>query len=152
MLLIVVAVFVAIEVKDLLIGQSVEPRILGEMRAFLEGRPEIGRIYNVLTMQFGPDAMVAVKARMRPTGSEAALVESINRVESDFRTAFPQVAWLFFDTTGGPALTPQDDQQRHHTRTSSDTTGGSAATPQEDQQRHQRRTSSDTTGGPTATP
>ncbi len=96
-LLIVVAVFVAIEVKDLLIGQSVEPRILGEMRAFLEDRPEIGGIYNVLTMQFGPDAMVAVKARMRPTGSEAALVESINRVESDFRTAFPQVAWLFFE-------------------------------------------------------
>lgn len=96
-LLIVVAVFIAIEVKDLLIGQSVEPRILQEMNAFLAARPEISEIYNVLTMQFGPDAMVAVKARMVHTGSEEGLVQAVNRVETDFRAQFPIAAWLFFE-------------------------------------------------------
>ena len=43
-LLIVVAVFVAIEVKDLLIGQSVEPRLLEEIREFLAERPEIEQL------------------------------------------------------------------------------------------------------------
>ena len=96
-LLIVVAVFVAIEVKDLLIGQSVEPRTLDQMKAFLAERSEIAQVYNLLTMQFGPDAMVAVKARMVPTGSENGMIKAINRVESEFRTAFPMTAWLFFE-------------------------------------------------------
>lgn len=96
-LLLVVAVFVAVEVKELLIGQSVEPRELEEMRAFLSGRPEISELYNLLTMQFGPDAMVAIKAKMECTGSERELIEAINAVERDFRLQFPATAWLFFE-------------------------------------------------------
>lgn len=96
-LLIVIAVFVAVEVKDLLIGQSVEPRVLDEMKAFLAGRSEIAEVYNLLTMQFGPDAMVSVKARMVSAGTDTRLVEAINRVEKDFRQQFPMTAWLFFE-------------------------------------------------------
>jgi cation diffusion facilitator family transporter len=96
-LLIVVAVFVAIEVKDLLIGQSVEPRILAEMKAFLGEREEIAVLYNVITMQFGPDAMVSIKARMVATGSETGMVKAINRIESDFKQTFPITTWLFFE-------------------------------------------------------
>jgi cation diffusion facilitator family transporter len=96
-LLIVIAVFIAIEVKDLLIGQSVDPKILAEMRQFLETRPEIQEMFNLLTMQFGPDAMVAVKARMVPTGSERDLIAAINRVERDFRSRFEMTSWLFFE-------------------------------------------------------
>lgn len=96
-LLIVVAVFVAIEVKELLIGQSVDPRLLDEMKEFLRDRPEVEEVYSLLTMQFGPDAMVAVKARLAPTGSERALVETINRLEQAFREHFESIAWLFFE-------------------------------------------------------
>ena len=96
-LLIVVAVFIAIEVKDLLIGQSVEPRLQDAMAAWLRERPEIADIYNLLTMQFGPDAMVAVKARMVPSGSEAQLIRNINAVEGAFREQFPSTTWLFFE-------------------------------------------------------
>lgn len=96
-LLLVIAVFVAVEVKDLLIGQSVEPDILEEMRQFLAGRSEIREVFSLLTMQFGPDAMVAVKARMVPTGSERNMVTAINSVEREFRTQFPIISWLFFE-------------------------------------------------------
>ena len=96
-LLIVVAVFIAVEVKELLIGQSVEPRVLAEMEAFLRTRPEIREVFSLLTMQFGPDAMVAVKARMAPTGSESQLIAAVNGVERDFRSRFPSVTWLFFE-------------------------------------------------------
>jgi hypothetical protein len=34
---------------------------------------------------------------MAPTGSEAGMVEAINRVETDFKAAFPVTAWLFFE-------------------------------------------------------
>jgi cation diffusion facilitator family transporter len=96
-LLLVIAFFIAVEVKALLIGQSVEPRILAQMRNYLDDRPEIDRVYNLLTMQLGHDAMVAAKVRMAPTGSEAGMVEAINRVETDFKAAFPVTAWLFFE-------------------------------------------------------
>ena len=96
-LLIVIAVFVAVEVKELLIGQSVEPRTLEEMKQFLADRPEIEEVFSLLTMQFGPDAMVAVKARMVPSGGEQEMVAAINRVESDFRVRFPVTSWLFFE-------------------------------------------------------
>jgi len=96
-LLILVAVLVGIEVKALLIGQSVETRVLDRMRAHLAGDAEVEGVYKVLTQQLGRDVMVAVKARMRPVDSAASLVAAINRVEQRFRAAFPQVQWLFFE-------------------------------------------------------
>ncbi len=96
-LLVLVAVLVGIEVKALLIGQSVEGRILERMREHLTAHEEVETVYNLLTQQMGHDVMVAVKARMRPAASALALVEAINRVERSFREAFPQVRWLFFE-------------------------------------------------------
>lgn len=96
-LLLVIAVFVAIEVKQLLIGQSVEPLQLEAMRSFLHQQPQVERVYNLLTLQFGPDAMVAVKARMAPQPSDHALVQAINSVETAFRAHFSGVRWLFFE-------------------------------------------------------
>ena len=96
-LLIVIAVLLAIEVKALLIGQGVERHVKENMKTFLQERSEIEGIYNLLTMQMGPDAMVAIKAKMHTTGSEKELVKAINRVEADFRVAFPMTKWLFFE-------------------------------------------------------
>lgn len=96
-LLLVIAIFIAIEVKGLLIGQSVEPRKLIEMRSFLEAQEEVKKVYNLLTMQFGPDAMVAIKAKMQPQASDVALVKAVNAVEARFRAEFGGVRWLFFE-------------------------------------------------------
>jgi cation diffusion facilitator family transporter len=96
-LLVVVAVLVGIEVKSLLIGQSVEQRVLQRMREHIAAEGDVETVYNLLTQQLGRDVMVAVKAKMRPAESARALVESINRVEQSFRAAFPQVRWLFFE-------------------------------------------------------
>ena len=96
-LLLIIAVFVAIEVKALLIGQSVDPCVLVEMRRFLKERSEIANLYNLLTLQMGHDAMVAVKAKMAITGSERGMIEAINCVEVDFKEAFPVCTWLFFE-------------------------------------------------------
>lgn len=96
-LLIVIAVLLAIEVKALLIGQGVERHVKENMKTFLQERSEIEGIYNLLTMQMGPDAMIAIKAKMHTTGSEKELIKAINRVETDFRVAFPMTKWLFFE-------------------------------------------------------
>jgi cation diffusion facilitator family transporter len=96
-LLVLVAVLVGIEIKALLIGQSVEARTLERMRAHLVADEEVETVYNLITQQLGRDIMVAVKAKMRPAASATALIEAINRIERSFREAFPQVQWLFFE-------------------------------------------------------
>ncbi|MEX1828910.1 cation diffusion facilitator family transporter [Luteibacter sp. CQ10] len=96
-LLILVAVAVAREVKALLIGQGVEPKRKAEMVAFLDGRAEIEVVYNVLTLQMGADVMVAIKARMAPAPTARAMIEAINIVEADFKAHFKDVRWSFFE-------------------------------------------------------
>ena len=96
-LLIVIAFMLAVEVKHLLIGQGVEKHLRLQMENFLSERPEVEHLFNLLSLQMGADVMVAVKVRMRPTGSESGLLQAINRVEREFRIAFPMVMWLFFE-------------------------------------------------------
>ena len=96
-LLLVIAIFIAVEVKQLLIGQSVDPRELAKMRSFLEAQPQVKKVYSLLTMQFGPDAMVAIKAEMQPQASDVQLIKAINEVEASFRAQFAGVRWLFFE-------------------------------------------------------
>ncbi|MGH8030172.1 MAG: cation diffusion facilitator family transporter [Arenimonas sp.] len=96
-LLIVVAMFVAFEVKGLLIGQSVAPEQREAIRAWLQARPEIREVFNVITLQLGPDVLVAVQARMDGEMRTDALVASINVIEAELRRTFPDVKWSFFE-------------------------------------------------------
>ena len=96
-LLIVVAVLVAIEVKALLIGQGVEPRRREELMNFLENRPEIAEVLNLITLQMGADVMVAVKARMQPAVGDQQLIAAINTVEAAMKAEFGDVRWSFFE-------------------------------------------------------
>ncbi|MEI2429004.1 MULTISPECIES: cation diffusion facilitator family transporter [Lysobacter] len=102
-LLIIVAVFVAIEVKAMLIGQSVDPLRQQQIREFLDARPEIGRVISLITLQLGNEVMVSVQAQMREEHSVAGLTEQINTVERAMKQAFPEVRWSFFEPDHKPA-------------------------------------------------
>jgi cation diffusion facilitator family transporter len=102
-LLIVVAVFVAIQVKAMLIGQSVEPTRREEITRFVAARPEVKRVFNLITLQLGSDIMVAVQAEMADGAADAAaLVQQINTVEAAVKAAFPEVRWSFFEPDDSP--------------------------------------------------
>ena len=96
-LLVVVAFFLGVEIKAMLIGQSMSPATEAQMRSFLLAREEVSQLYSLITLQLGLDAMVAVKARMRPVATPDELIADINRVEVALRDAFPQVRWSFFE-------------------------------------------------------
>ena len=95
LLLIVIAIFVAIEVKAMLIGQSADPEVTAELRRFFDERTEIARVFNLITLQLGNDLMVAVKVQLHHGGLPTE--DAINRVESDLKQRFPQVKWSFFE-------------------------------------------------------
>jgi cation diffusion facilitator family transporter len=95
-LLIVVAVFVAIEVKAMLIGQSADPEVHAAMAHFLEERAEVAQVFSLITLQMGNDIMVAVKARLQRS-ADLQSEEIINVIEAAFKQRFPQVRWSFFE-------------------------------------------------------
>jgi cation diffusion facilitator family transporter len=103
-LLIVVAVLVAIEIKAMLIGQSVDPAVQGRMRRFLDERPEIGNVISLITLQLGNDVMVSVQAEMREEQSARSLAMQINDIERALKLEFPEVRWSFFEPDVKPGL------------------------------------------------
>src|SRR5262249_38920485 len=96
-LLVLVAVLLVVEIKGLITGQSADPEMEGEIRAFILARPEVAEVFHLITLHLGNAIMIAVKARMHETKDAARLVEDVNRVEAELRRTFPEVEWLFFE-------------------------------------------------------
>lgn len=96
-LLVVVAILIAKEVKALIIGQGVESMVRKEMLQFLHNLDEVEHIYSIRTLQMGNDVLASVKARMSEQESAQKLIDDINAAEVKFREAFPQIKWMFFE-------------------------------------------------------
>jgi cation diffusion facilitator family transporter len=96
-ILVCVAVSVGNEVKNLLIGQSTNEANRREIYEFLSSREEIQQVLNIITLQMGPDIMVAVKAEMKECASCALQIEAINACEAALKEKFPAIRWSFFE-------------------------------------------------------
>jgi divalent metal cation (Fe/Co/Zn/Cd) transporter len=80
-----------------LIGQSANNETRTEIKLFLEARPEIDQILNLITLQLGPQIMVAVKAKMTKVDSADQLVNNINTCELELKKENPAIKWVFFE-------------------------------------------------------
>lgn len=96
-LLVIVSIFVAVKVKSLLIGQSADAETQKAIHDFILARPEVAEVFNIITIQLGPQIMVAVKVKMEDTDSALQLINEINLCEAALRKAFPEVQWIFFE-------------------------------------------------------
>jgi len=96
-LLVVVAFFVSVEVKAMLVGQSAEAPVREAIHAYIGMALTVEEVLNVITLHFGDDVMVAVKARFKESGSVGALAAEINALEEALKQEFPQVKWVFFE-------------------------------------------------------
>ncbi|HJV49993.1 MAG TPA: cation diffusion facilitator family transporter [Noviherbaspirillum sp.] len=97
LLLMIVAVVITREVKAMITGESAAPEVHAEIKAHIEARPEVERVLNLITLQWGEQLMIAVQAKMRPQPSDRALVDAINAVEDSLQTRWPQAKWCFFE-------------------------------------------------------
>jgi len=96
-LLILVSLFLGIKIKGLLIGQSTDSVLKEKIEMFLESRPEIDSVFNLITVQLGPGIMVAVKAKMKDTSSAEEMIENINKCEAELRKNIDGIQWIFFE-------------------------------------------------------
>jgi cation diffusion facilitator family transporter len=95
--LIVVAFWLAARIRTLLIGRSAEEDIRKGIERIIEEDPGIEELLNAITLQFGPQIMLAAKIRMRPGLPIELAVERINELEKRMKAAFPDIGWCFIE-------------------------------------------------------
>ncbi|HWO26756.1 MAG TPA: cation diffusion facilitator family transporter [Kofleriaceae bacterium] len=96
--LIGVAVFLAVEVKSLLLGESADPALLEIIEKCAAEDARIVRVLRTLTVQQGPgEIVVALKLQFKPDLTTVTLVESINQFEERLHERCPEVRWSFVE-------------------------------------------------------
>jgi cation diffusion facilitator family transporter len=95
--LIVVAFFIALRIKGLLVGRSAEPELERKLQELIAEDKSIEKLLNTITMQFGPQVMLAAKIRMKPGLSIDDAVEHINRLERQVKERHPEIGWCFVE-------------------------------------------------------
>ena len=96
--LILVAIFLAVEVKSLLIGESADSIIVETIEAIIEKEPNITQVINCRTIQQGPgEVLVCVKIKCSPDLNTESISKLINHFEKELRSVRPEVKWLYVE-------------------------------------------------------
>ena len=95
--LLIISAFVAWRVRSLLVGKSADPEIQEVIEAILLEDPDVEKVFNTITIQFGPDTMLAVKIKMNPELMINEAVEHINDLERNLKARIPKLKWCFVE-------------------------------------------------------
>jgi cation diffusion facilitator family transporter len=93
-----VAVFLAIEIQSLLLGEAADPEIRKAVEQAAQETPGITKALRVITLQQGPgEVIVACKVGVETTLTGHQVVEAINTFEAKVKAMRPEVRWQFVE-------------------------------------------------------
>ena len=96
-----VAIFLLIEAKGLLIGESADPALIEALRASAESHDGVEKVHEVITVHHSPDQIVSVISADFDDGISAADVERIVRdIEAKVAADFPVVTRIYVRPVG----------------------------------------------------
>jgi cation diffusion facilitator family transporter len=94
----IVAMVLAIEMKSLLIGEAASPADLEAIRTAIEAHPQISRVISLRTMHLGPDELlVTAKIEVGENLAGAELGHAIDEVEDQVRAAVPTAKVIYLE-------------------------------------------------------
>jgi cation diffusion facilitator family transporter len=101
--LIGIAIFLAIEVKSLLLGEAADSVLTKRISDLAAKHPQVIEVLHVLTVQQGPgEILVAMKLHFKQQLSIDETVSAINEIEQQLRAAMPELKWCFLEPDVGP--------------------------------------------------
>jgi divalent metal cation (Fe/Co/Zn/Cd) transporter len=110
-LLVVIAIVLAIEMKGLLVGESASEENTARITTALEGSPGVRSLIHMKTQHVGPDdLLVAAKVEFDATLAVADLAAAINGAERALREAVPIAQLVYIEPDlrhAGTAPTPE---------------------------------------------
>jgi cation diffusion facilitator family transporter len=95
--LIVVSAFLTLRVRSLLVGRSADPIIQQAIERVIDENDNIEKVYNTITMQFGPDTMLAAKVKMKSGIDLDTAIADINQLERHLKREIPKLKWSFIE-------------------------------------------------------
>jgi divalent metal cation (Fe/Co/Zn/Cd) transporter len=95
--LLVISMFVASRVRSLLVGRSADPEIQQTIDDIMCKQDGIEFVFNTITIQFGPDTMLAAKVKIQSDVNIEAAVHSINALERKLKERIPNLKWIFIE-------------------------------------------------------
>lgn len=98
LLLCSVALFLGYETKGLLIGESVEPEMIREIRKIAEAERSVEKAVKVLTIYFGAgEVLLTLELKFARDISAADLRVAIRKIELNIREKFPKITRVYFE-------------------------------------------------------
>jgi cation diffusion facilitator family transporter len=97
-LLLIIAVILAFEMKSLLLGESATKESVVRIRGALEGTPGISRVIHLRTLHLGPDELlVGVKVAISPELDLPGVAAAIDAAETRVRAAEPAARVIYVE-------------------------------------------------------
>ena len=96
-ILLVISVFIAWRIKALLVGRSADPEIQEAIDEVIAEQDSIVHVFNTITIQYGPDTMLAAKIKLKDGITIDAAVQDINELERKLKARIPDLKWLFIE-------------------------------------------------------
>ncbi|MFT7484818.1 MAG: cation diffusion facilitator family transporter [Candidatus Paceibacteria bacterium] len=97
-ILLSIAVFVGVRIQALLIGRSADPELEEAIRDVIREDNAIEELYHLITIQLGPQILLAAKVRLRSGLSCVESCREVNDLERTLKKNYPQIRWSFVET------------------------------------------------------
>jgi divalent metal cation (Fe/Co/Zn/Cd) transporter len=100
-----VAVFLAIEVKSLLLGEAADSELTKKIETSVGADADVRAVFEVITVQQGPgEILVAMKVHFKSELSIDDCVRKINEIEKRLRAEMPELKWVFIEPDHPPLV------------------------------------------------
>ena len=96
-ILILISIFIAMRIQSLLVGRSADPDIQEAIDQIISTQDGIVQVFNTITIQYGPDTMLAAKIELRSDMSIGDAVDRINALERELKERIPKLRWCFIE-------------------------------------------------------
>ena len=98
LLLLVIAVFLAMELAAMLVGESALPEEVQAIREALESSPLVDRVIHLRTLHVGPDELlVGAKIAIAECSTARDIAAGIDAAERALRSAVPSARYVFIE-------------------------------------------------------
>ena len=96
--LIGVAIFLAVEIKALLVGEAADNKVIDTVQEIAAADPNVKKVLEVITIQQGPGEIVLMMKLHFQSGIDSdKLVGVINSFEEKVRARIPEAKWSFIE-------------------------------------------------------
>jgi len=97
-LLVVIAIFLAMEMTAMLVGESALPEETAAIREALESSDGVNRVIHLRTLHVGPDELlVAAKIAVAHSATGIEIAQDIDDAEVRLRAAVPTAKYIFLE-------------------------------------------------------